>query len=363
MKKAMVIMLLLVGLLFGVVFAFKLFVKTKVGQIVKKIANPIVTITAAKPATTVWTKTLTSVGSLRTYKGVNVTSETSGMIRQVNFHSGMDVTKGQVLVKLNTDPDVAKLNELKSNAQIAKITYFRDKKQYAFGAVSREKLDTEEARYQSTKDLVAQQEAEIAKKIIRAPFSGRLGISQVYPGQYLRPGDSVVSLQTLDPIYVDFYLPQQDLNNIHIGQTIAMTVNVKPGKIFQGEITTINPEVDSEIRNVEVEATIPNPQKVLLPGMFTNVSIKTGISKKVTTLPRSAIAFNPYGSLVFILSKTSQKYNNKTVWKARQQFVSTGEVQGDNVAVTKGVSTNDLVVTSGQLKLRNDSLVTIKSGQ
>lgn len=359
MKKAMVVMLLLVAILFGIVFGIKYFISLKVNEYVKKISNPVVAVTATQAGKATWTSQLSSVGSLRTYKGINVTTESNGMIRTVDFKSGMDVEKGKVLVTLNTDPDVAKLQELESNALIAKITYFRDKKQYSFGAVSRETLDTERSRYKSTADLVNEQKATIAKKIIRAPFAGRLGISKVYPGQYLNPGDSIVTLQTLDPIYVDFYLPQQNLNQLHVGQTISMTLDLFPKKTFHGKITTINPIVNVDIRNVEVEATLSNPEKVLLPGMFTNVSLQTGQSKQVITLPSSAITFNPYGSVVFLLKKTSQVNNGKPVWQAHQQFVTTGETRKDRVEVLKGIELSDWVVTSGQLKLKNDSLVTI----
>ncbi len=185
------------------------------------------------------------------------------------------------------------------------------------------------------------------------------------PGEFTvtfkKPGDKIVTLQTLDPIYVDFYLPQQDLNVIYNGQEIGMTLDRAPGKVFHGKITTINPIVNTEVRNVEVEATLSNPQYILLPGMFTNVILHIGKPKKYITLPYSAITFNPYGSLVYILKKTNKKHNGKTVWKAEQKFITTGETRGDQVAVSKGIKVDDMVVTSGQLKLKNDALVIINN--
>lgn len=361
MKKAMFFMLLSLALLFGAVFGLKYFISVKQKQLATKFENQIITVSASAAKNSTWNSEIDVTGSTRTVKGVDVTTELAGMIREIDFQPGSDVKQGDLLVKLDIAPDIAKLHELEAKAAFAKITLERNKKQYAFGAVSKETLDSDIADYKSTAALVEEQQAVINKKIIRAPFSGRLGISAVNPGEFINAGTKIVNLQTLDPIYVDFYLPQQEIPEIHVGQEISMTVDRAPGTIFTGKISTINPIVDADVRNVEVEATIPNPNKILLPGMFTNLSIVTGSPQTYITLPQLAITFNPYGSLVYLLKPTSQKYNNLPVWQATQQFVTTGAMRGDQIAVLKGLHVGDLVVTSGQLKLKNESKVVINN--
>lgn len=361
MKKAMVIMLIFVLVFFGAIYAFKQFVFTQEKKISKKFENPVITISATSAKTEEWDSSLSVVGSISTVQGVDVTTELSGMIEKIDFNSGDDVKKGQILVELDIAPDVAKLHELQAQASLAKITYDRDKKQYSFGAVSKEQLDTDEANMESSAASVQEQQATIDKKIIRAPFNGRTGITPVNLGEYITSGQSIVTLQTLNPIYVDFYLPQQEIQDVIVGQPVDVTSDRAPGKKFTGKITSINPVADSDIRNIEVEATLPNPQEILLPGMFADVKLYVGATKKYITLPQLAITFNPYGSIVYILQKTNQQFNGQIVWKAEQQFVKTGETRGNQIAVLSGIKADDMIVTSGQLKLRNDSLVIINN--
>lgn len=352
-------MLICIIIFFGAIFALKVFIFHKEKSISATFKNPIVTVSAMAAKTDQWSSVINVVGSTRTVEGVNVTTELPGMIEEIDFIPGADVKKNDVLVKLDIAPDVAKLHELQAQATLAKITFNRDQKQYHFGAVSKEQLDTDNANMQSTAASVEEQQATINKKIIRAPFSGRLGISAVNLGEYINSGAQIVNLQTLDPIYVDFYLPQQEIQDVSVGQTIEMTADRVPGKKFEGKITTINPMVNSDIRNVEVEATLTNSPAVLLPGMFTNVLINIGNNKTFITLPEAAVTFNPYGALVYILKKTNQTQNGKAVFQAEQQFVQTGETRGNQIEILKGINSNDQVVTSGQLKLKNGSFVMV----
>lgn len=360
-KKPMIIMLICLIVFFGLIVAFKQFIFFQEKKISKKFESPIVTVSATTAKTSKWSNEINVVGNTRTVMGVNVTTELSGMIQQIDFRPGADVKKNDVLVELDIAPDVAKLHQLQAQAQLTEITYERDKKQYAFGAVSKEQLDTDEANRDSAAASVQEQQATIDKKIIRAPFSGRLGISLVNPGQFINSGTAIVSLETLNPIYVDFYIPQQEIADVIVGQTINVTTDRLPGKIFTGKITTINPVVDSDIRNVEVEATLSNPDEILLPGMFTNVKFTVGQEQQYITLPQLAVTFNPYGALVYLLEKTNQTQNGKVVWKATQQFVKTGDTRGNQIAILDGIKPGDMVVTSGQLKLKNDSLVVVNN--
>jgi membrane fusion protein (multidrug efflux system) len=202
----------------------------------------------------------------------------------------------------------------------------------------------------------------IAKKVIKAPFDGKLGVSQVNPGQFLNAGDAVVTLQQLDPIYVDFFLPQQELAKIQIGQNLSLKIDTYPDLTFVGKITTINPLVDPDTRNVQVEATISNPLDKLLPGMFGQVSLDIDKPEAFLTLPQTAISYNPYGDMVYIITQSNKKdKKGKPILTAQQTFVKLGNTRGDQIAILSGVKEGDVVVTSGQLKLKNGSPVTINN--
>lgn len=194
-----------------------------------------------------------------------------------------------------------------------------------------------------------------------APFAGRLGINNVNPGQYVNVGDNIVTLQTLDPIYVDFFLPQQELVNIFIGQTVTAVCNTYPGKVFTGKITTINPLVDTATRNVQVEATLSNPSQLLYPGMFATVEAVVGKPENFLTLPQTAISFNPYGDVAFIVREQGKDKKGEPKLVVSQTFVTVGNTRGDQVAITKGLKEGDTVVVAGQLKLKNGSQVRINN--
>lgn len=360
-KRPMIIMLIAVSILFLAIFGFKALKNHLVMNFMKKHLSPVITVSAIDVTTAAWQPQLTASGSLRAVLGVNVTAELAGMVRNIYFTPGSLVKKGDLLVQLNVDPDTAQLNVLKANAALAKINYDRDKAQYTIKAVSKATLDTDEANLKSAEAQVAQQEAVIAQKTVRAPFNGRLGISYVYPGQYISPGDKITMLQTLDPIYVDFYVPQQSLFQLKNGQFVAVKVDAKPNKAFIGKITAIDPGVDPNVRNVQVEATIPNRDLFLAPGMFVSVYVETGKPLTYITLPQAAISFNPYGEIVYIIENSGVNEQGKPKLIAKQKFVVTGEKRGDQITVLDGLKVGEKVVTSGQLKLTNGSQVTINN--
>ncbi len=355
-KNRMLLMLLIVGILFGGIFTFKAVKNYFISQFMHKHLSPVVVVSAMDVKFSNWQTELKASGSTRAVLGVNITTELAGMVKNIYFIPGTDVKKGDLLAELNLDPDKAQLNVLKANESLANINYNRDKAQYAIHAISKAVLDADEANLASARAQVAQQEAIIAQKTIRAPFSGRLGISNIYPGQYLTPGDKVTMLQTLDPIFVDFYIPQQSLHQLKKGQFAAVSIQSHPKKAFIGKITTIDPGVDPSIRNVQVEATIPNQELILAPGMFVSVYIETGKPIPYLTLPQSAISFNPYGEIVYIIENLGK---DKLI--AKQRFVVTGEKRGDQITVLNGLKEGDKIVTSGQLKLHNGSAVAINN--
>lgn len=353
-------MLICLGILFGGIFIFKGIIKFLTNRQMAAQSR-VVTVSAMKVGYSFWQPRLKATGSLRAIRGVNVTTELAGMVQSIYFKPGAFVTEGTVLVQLNADSDIGLLHSLEANAELAKITYDRDKKQYDIHAISKQQLDTDAANLKSQRAQVEQQAATVAKKTIRAPFSGRMGISAVNPGQYINTGDKIVTLQTLDPIYVDFYVPQQALTELQVGQNVSLSADTFPGKSFHGKITTIDPLVDQSTRNIEVEATISNPKFELTPGMFARVEVSTGEPQRFLTLPQTAVSFNPYGEIIYVIRESGKDKKGKPILTAHQVFVISGETRGDQVAILKGLKEGDMVVTSGQLKLKNGNQVAINN--
>ena len=353
MTKRMIIMLVLVGLVFGAIFGFQAFK----GRMMKKFMSsgglPPQTVSAMKAAYQEWQPQLEAVGNLRAVHGVEVSPQVSGTVTAISFQQGEDVKEGVVLLQLYADDDVAKLKALQVAAELAKTTYERDKKQFEVKAVSQQTLDTDAANLKQAIANVAEQQAVVDKKTIRAPFSGHLGIRAVDVGQYLNAGTTIVSLQSLDPIYLDFSIPQKQLGQIKVNQQVTAKTDTFPGESFVGKIAVVNPEVDTTTLNVKVRAKLENPHHKLLPGMYSTVDIATGGPQRYITLPQTAIVSNPYGDIVYLVESQGTDEKGKPKLIAKQVFVTAGATRGDQVAVIKGVKEGDMVVTAGQIKLRN----------
>jgi membrane fusion protein, multidrug efflux system len=347
----------MVIMILGVVLLVALIGFVVFRNIMKQIAQgafppPPVVVTAMKAAPQEWQPQLSAVGSLRAVQGVDVTTEIAGLVREIRFKSGDEVKAGTVLIQLNADSDLAQLASLKAAADLAQTTLTRDRVQMAAEAISQAQIDSDEADLKSKHAQAAGQQAIIDKKTIRAPFSGRLGITLVNPGQYLNPGDKVVTLQTIDPIYIDFNLPQQQISGVSVGQPVTVLSDAYLGQTFSGTVTAIDAKVDTATRNVQIEATVANPKKRLLPGMFGRAAVDSGEKKTYLTLPQTAITYNPYGATVFITADKKDAKGHPQV-QAQQVFVTPGPTRGDQVAILKGVPEGAMVVTSGQLKLKN----------
>lgn len=358
MAKRMIIMLAGVAVVFGGVFGYHFYAEKK-GARSGAFQAPPATVTAMKAESLDWEPELRAVGSLRARRGIDVTSEIGGLVRSVRFKAGDDVKAGQVLVELNADADIAELRALKAAADLANTVYERDKQQLEIQAVSQSAVDAAAADLRSKRAQAARQAALVAQKTIRAAFSGRVGISTVNPGQYVNPGDQLVTLQSLDSIVVDFFLPQQALSRIAIGQEVEVTTDTYPGKTFSGRITAVDPKVDPSTRNVQVEAKVENARHELLPGMYAAVTVRTGGAMRHLTIPQTAVSYNPYGDTVFVVSEGGAGPSGKQQLTVRQTFVTLAETRGDQVAVLSGIKEGDLVVTSGQMKLKNGSAVVI----
>ena len=355
MIRRMVVMLLACTLVFGGFFGFQAFKANIIKQVLASLANPPQTVSTTTAAYQEWQPQVQAVGSLRAVNGADLSLEVPGIVDAIEFDSGDDVAAGKVLLRLRSEDDIARLHALQATADLAQINYDRDYKQLKAQAVSQATVDTDLANLKNARAQVATQQATVDKKVLRAPFAGHLGIRAVDVGQFLNAGTVVVTLQQLDPVFVDFSLPQQVLDKLKPGQAVRVVVDTFPGKSFPGKILAINPEVDPNSRNAQIRAQIANPDHKLLPGMYATLDIDAGERERHITLPQTAITYNPYGSTVFLV----QKNGNATT--ARQAFVTTGATRGDQVAVLSGVNDGDVVVTAGQIKLRNGSPIAINN--
>lgn len=357
----MAIMLICVFVLFGGIFGWHAFKAIMMKKYMGSMKAPAVTVSAAEAVYQEWQPKVQAAGTLRAVNGVDVTTEIAGLVHTLYFKPGASVKAGDLLVGLNADTDIAHQKALQASADLAAVVYKRDKAQYEIKAVSKAVLDADMADLKNKQALLDQQTAIVAQKNIHAPFDGRLGVTIVNVGQYVNPGEKIVTLQALDPIYVDFYMPQQALVHLAIDQPVMLTSDTYPDRTFTGKITTIDPKIDPSTRNAQVEATLTNTQGELLPGMFVSVEVFTGMAKRYLTIPETAVSFNPYGEIVFIIRDSGKNADGKPKRIVKQTFVTSGDKRGDQVAILTGLKAGDKVVSSGQLKLKNDSEVVINN--
>ncbi|QGM44908.1 efflux RND transporter periplasmic adaptor subunit [Methylocystis heyeri] len=351
-QKPMLIMLASVGVVFGGLYGFNAFRSIMIGRFLASMANPPQTVSVTTAKVSEWTPTLQAIGTFRAVSGADLALEASGVVEKILFQSGEDVAEGQVLLELRKDTDKSRLESLKATAELNEINLRRDQAQLKLKAVAQATVDSDSANLKSARAEVAQQEAVIAQKTLRAPFAGRLGIRSADLGQYLSAGTVVVTLQSLDTLYLDFVLPQQNLNGLSVGQSVTAAVDAFPDQSFVGKITAINSKVDQASRNVQVRAAFANPDRKLRPGMFAAVTIAVGKPELLVTVPQTAIVHAPYGASVFLAQKPADAKEGAGL-VARQTFIQLGLTRGDEVAVQKGLKAGDVVVTAGQVKLRN----------
>jgi len=300
------------------------------------------------------------IGTMEAVHGVTVSADLPGTVAKINFESGQSVKAGDVLVELDTKQERAQLAALEAQSDLARINYGRTEQLAKAGVVSKAEYDQATAQQKATAANAAEIRATIQRKTIRAPFSGILGIRKVNLGQYLAAGGAIVSLQSLNPIYVNVGVPQQAAGQVRVGRTLRVTSEDFPGKVFTGRVTAIDSVVDQATRNIQVQATLPNPAGKLRPGMFVQVDVGLGSSRQVIELPASAISYAPYGDSVFIITdlKDPKGHSYRGV---RQQFVKVEGSRGDQVAVVSGVKPGDEVVSSGVFKLRNGAAVQVNN--
>jgi membrane fusion protein (multidrug efflux system) len=360
MAKRMILMLVVAV----VVLATLGFVKFKQVQTAVQahagFQPPPEAVTSVVAKQEVWPDSLSVIGSMEAVHGVMVSADLPGTVSKINFESGQSVKQGEVIVELDTRQERAQLAALEAQRDLAKINFGRTQKLVDEGVLSRQEYDTSVASQKQTEANVGEIRATIERKTIRAPFSGILGIRKVNLGQYLAAGNPIVQLQSLNPIYVDFGVPQQAGAQVKVGSHVTVTAQDLAGKVFKGTVNAQDAVIDEATRNVQVQATLENPQGKLRPGMFVQVEMHYGTPREAVTLPASAISYAPYGDSVFVITDLKDPKGN-TYRGVRQQFVKIDGSRGDQVAVVSGVKPGEEVVSSGVFKLRNGAAVTVNN--
>jgi membrane fusion protein (multidrug efflux system) len=307
-----------------------------------------------------WPTTQSAIGTTAPVQGVTVSADLPGIVDRILFESGRAVREGEVLVELDTRQEKAQLAAAEAQRDLAQLNFKRLENLVEDGAIARADYDRAAAEQKQTEARVGEIRATIARKVIHAPFSGVLGIRQVHLGQYLSAGDPVVPLQSLDPIYVNFGVPQQEAGQLTVGRRVRLSADSLADGMLTGRVTAIDSVVDATTRNVTVQATFANPTRKLRPGMFVQVEATAGNNQSMIALPASAISYAPYGDSVFVVSDMKDPAG-KPYRGVRQQFVKLGGARGDLIAVTSGVKPGEEVVTSGVFKLRNGAAVLVNN--
>ena len=320
---------------------------------------PAETVSATEVRQETWESLMPAVGSVTAVQGVELRAELSGTVREIAFVSGATAAKGQVLVRLDTTSEQAQLRAAEAQAELARLNLERARGLYAQGVVSKADLDSREAEFLKTGGDVEVIQATITKKTIHAPFGGRLGIRSVNLGQFVNPGDAIVSLHSLDPVFVDFSIPEQQLARVQRALDVRVMTDATPGRVFTGKVTALNPEVDASSRNVKVQATVANSDGDLRPGMFARVQLVLPETEPILAIPSTAVLHAPYGDSVFVISDVKDEKSGKTVKQVQMTTVRLGLTRGDFVAVTAGLKAGQMVATSGVFKLRNGSPVAV----
>lgn len=361
MIKPLLILLIAVTVLIGGIFAWQMFIGKMTKKFMGAAAMAPQTVSTIIAASTRWQSQTQALGTLRAVRGADLSAQTAGMVDTLHIDSGAEVPKGTVLMTLKANDDPAKLAQLKAQAELAAITYQRDQEQLAAQAVSQAAVDADASSLRSARAQVAAQEALIDEKSVRAPFAGKLGLRLVDEGQYLAVGTPVVTLQALDPIFIDFYVPQQALATLKVGQVVNATIDTYAGTTFTGRLDSINAKVDAGSRNIQIRSSYSNADRRLVPGMFAHVEIDNGNAVEQITLPQSSITYNAYGDTVYLVQKNGVDNQGKPRLTALQRFIKIGETRGDQVAIKSGVVAGDEVVTAGQLKLRNGASIVVNN--
>jgi membrane fusion protein (multidrug efflux system) len=359
MRKRMIVMLVAVTAFLAAIGGVK-FRQIQAGMaMAASFQPPPEAVTTMKAPREEWPAALTAIGTVAAARGVTVSADLPGVVESISFDSGVAVREGQVLVRLDSRQERAQLTAAESQMNLARLNLDRARGLIDAGIVSQADYDRSSAEHAQAVARVGEIRATIDRKQIRAPFSGILGIRQVDLGEYLSAGDPIVPLQAVDPLYVNFAVPQQDVPRLRVGSPVKVTAEGL-GEEFTGRITALDSVVDPQTRNVQVQATLPNQKGRLRPGMFVDTHVVLGATTTVISVPASAISYAPYGDSVFVVGELEDPKGAK-YRGVKQQFVKLGPSRGDQVAVTSGLEAGQEIVTSGAFKLRNGAAVRVNN--
>jgi membrane fusion protein (multidrug efflux system) len=361
MAKRMIIMLVLMAALVGGLGFLKY---RQVEAAIAMGANfqmPPTAVTTVVAKSVTWPSTLSVIGTAAAIQGVTVSADLPGTVDKIHFESGQSAHEGDILVELDTRQERAQLANLEAQRDLARIQYGRSEELVKAGVISKSEYDNAAAQQKATEAQVGDIKAAIARKTIHAPFSGILGIRQISLGQYLAAGQAIVSLQALNPIYVNFGVPQQDTPKMKIGRALKVTDSDLPGVAFNGKITALDSIINEQTRNIQIQATLQNSGGKLRPGMYVQVELPLGQPRNVIPLPASAINYAPYGDSVYVVTDMKDAKSGKTYRGVRQQIVKIEGSQGDQVAITSGLNPGDEVVSAGVFRLRNAAPVEVNN--
>ena len=370
MKRAIafLIVFLLLGGLAGGLGYFQFVVKPEmIKGFISKAPPPVQTVAVSEAATDQWTPRLPAIGTFRAVAGVDIAPQVAGVIRAINFESGQDVEKGALLVQIDDAIEQADLAANVAALKNAELSLERQRQLVTGGSTTKAQLDQAQAARDQGQAAVDRVKAQIGLKALTAPFAGRIGLRRADIGQYVSPGTGIASLQQLDPIYVDFPVPEQTIAELATGQVVEVSVDAWPDQPFMGKVISLDARVSAETRNLVVRAEVRNPEKVLRPGMFANVGVLAGDVRKVVTLPRTAVSYSLYGDAVFVLapnpppagSAQAAPTPGDQTFRAERRFVRTGEARGDRISILEGVKPGERVISEGQIKLAANALVRV----
>ena len=359
MLKKLTLAIVGLALVIGAIVYAKLGQFSAMGDAAASMVMPPETVTAVAVNPAQWEQVISATATVSAVQGVTVSAEVSGRVSRIAFESGAMVAAGEVLLQLDTASEDAQLASAASAAALAQADLVRVRKLGKRDLASEDAVDRAEAQVKDTVAQVGMTRALIAKKTVRAPFAGRLGLRLVNLGQILREGDPIVALQTLDPVHVDFSIPQRQLAQLRHGMQVRVTADAAPGQTFSGEIIAVSPEVDPATRNVRVRALVGNPGETLRTGMFANLDVVLPDRRSVLPVPVTAVLYAPFGDSVFVVEEQRNEQSGATERVLRQQFVRLGQARGDFVDITDGLKAGETVVTSGVFKLRSGASVVI----
>lgn len=361
MKKRIIIVIVALVVVFGGIFAYNIIRGYMIESFFKNRSHKPVTVAASKVKQEKWANKIQASGDLEANNGVQVTPQHNGQVTKILFDSGDMVDKGQPLVQQDVSLDKSTLKKQIAALQLAKIKEKRQERLVKKGVSSRSDLDKARSELQQRKAEVAKTQTIIQQKTIRAPFSGKIGLDQINAGQYLQQNTDIAYLRQTSPLLVNFDVPQQQLPKLSVGTHLKLKSNAYPNQTFPAKITAINSQVNDKTRNITIQGTVPNPDNKLVPGMFVDVSAKLPSKEQVITVPQTAISFNLYGDIVYVLHATdkTQGKKNKTIYNVDQKIVHVKQRHGNKAAISKGLKPGQLVVTAGQIKLNPDSKAVI----